>query len=430
MRDKDMPPPALDVDTALARTRDVARVVAATELLPLTQAVGRFLARDATALADLPPFDNAAMDGYALRHADLPYLALNGMGVWDEWQAGDTPTPLAELHAAKIMTGAPLPAGADCVIRQEDAGITLVSWGDPPSPDFAMKSPQLLSWWAKDQVVHPFHNVRRRGEDVAAGAVILKAGQLLTPERLGLLAGAGLSHVPVWQKVRVGMFSTGNELADTGALLGAGQIYNSNRVMIAAALALPWVTLTDYGILPDDNQAITAALARAEAENDVIITSGGMSVGTADHMLDSLARRGAELAVLKIAMRPGKPLAVARLGEALFIGLPGNPFAALVTFNQIALPVLRHVAGASEQPDSLIAAVADFDYPRSAQRREYLPVTWEGRDELGRPVLQMLGKGASARLSPPARAKGIAILPEGLERVEKGAALMVAPLPR
>lgn len=412
--------PPLDVETALARTRDVALVVEAVETLPLTQAVGRFTAQDIIARADLPPFDNAAMDGFALRHADLAQLSAHptdhGLRMRDSWLAGSAPTPLALGHAARIMTGAPLPAGADCVIRQEDVTLDAASG--------------FLRWREMPLSPPPFHNIRRKGEDVTKGAVILQAGQMLTPERLGLLAGAGLAEVPVWRKVRVGMFSTGDELAEAGAALGPGQIYNSNRVMIAAALALPWISLTDYGILPDHVSAVAEGLARAEAECDVIITSGGMSVGTADHMLGGLAQRGADLAVLKIAMRPGKPLAVARVGKALFIGLPGNPFAALVTFSQIAMPVLRHVAGAGEDTDHLIAAVAGFDYRRAAQRREYLPVTWDSRDTAGRPVLQMLGKGASARLSPPARAKGIAILPEAMAHVQIGESLMVAPLPR
>lgn len=466
----------IDVDTALARTRDVALVVGQAEDLPLTQAVGRFLARDITAQADLPPFDNAAMDGFALRHADLARLGAEGLPLRDSWLAGSNPTPLALGHAARIMTGAPLPAGADCVIRQEDIalsphndrtaaqGSTTVqtdgaapkvgtshqvdgtaskggsSYNDErtaPNPAATYQaestSPPTAAQvirWRMPLAPAPFHNIRRKGEDLAKGETVLRGGQMLTPERLGLLAGAGLATVPVWRRVRVGLFSTGDELVTAGGALGAGQIYNSNRVMISAALALPWITLTDYGILPDQEEAIAQGLARAEAECDVIITSGGMSVGAADHVLGGLARRGADLAVLKIAMRPGKPLAVARIGKALFIGLPGNPFAALVTFSQIALPVLRHVAGASEATDSLIAAVSGFDYPRNGQRREYLPVTWDSRDALGRPVLQMLGKGASARLSPPARAKGIAILPETLAHVQIGAPLLVAPLPR
>lgn len=405
------PVTALDVDTALARARAAAMPVTATECLPLHQAVGRILAQSPLSLSDLPPFDGAAMDGFALRHADLGQLA-TGLPLHSLILAGTDPAPLPAGHAMRIMTGAPVPAGADCVIRQED----VTAHG------------AMLRWSGDIPPVSPFHNIRSRGEDLPLGAAVLPAGVLLTPERLALLAGAGHGSVTVRCKLRVGLFSTGNELVEPGGPRGAAQIFNTNRVMLAAALALPWITLTDYAILPDDPAALRTGLARAAAENDVVLTSGGMSVGTADHMLDVLGAEGAELAVLKIAMRPGKPLAVARLGASLFIGLPGNPFAALVTFGQIAMPTLRHAAGASETPDRLIACTAGFTYHRSGQRREYLPVTWDSRDATGRPVIAMLGKGASARLAPVAKAKGIAILSENHRDIAQGDLVMVDPL--
>lgn len=251
---------------------------------------------------------------------------------------------------------------------------------------------------------------------------------VLTAPRLGLLAGSGVFRVTLRRRLRVGLFSTGNELREPGEALGRGQIYNSNRIMLRAMLEDPWVNLTDYGILPDDPALIRQTIRDASAAQDVVISSGGVSAGEEDHVLDALTRESAALDVLKVAIRPGKPLTVGRVGAALYLGLPGNPYAAAITFSQIARPALRKAAGLLEPLDNWIPAVSGFDYARTPGRLEYIPVSWESRDALGRPILNCLGRGASARLAPIAMAQGIAAIEAEVEHVVPGLPLRVEPL--
>jgi len=403
--------PTLSVDAARLRAIAVARAVADQEMLGLDAAVGRVLAVPVGARTNLPPFDNSAMDGYALRLADL-----SGDGPWvlsvsDRVAAGDTRAiELEPGAAARIFTGAPMPVGADAVVMQENV----------------TRSHDRITL---EQRPRAHQNIRRRGEDVTRGAEALPAGLALTPPRLALLAGCGVPVVAVRRRVRVAILSTGDELAEPGRALGPGQIYNSNRVLLRATLSrLPWAEVSDLGILPDDPAAIRAALREAALWHDVVISSGGVSAGEEDHILDALRLEAAELDVLKVAIRPGKPLTVGRLGAAFYFGLPGNPYAAAITFAQIARPALSKVAGLTEATDGWMPAVAGFSYARATGRREYMPVTWNSRDAVGRPVLQRLGNGASASLSPVAHAMGIAAIPSDLRAVHPGQPLQVEPM--
>jgi molybdopterin molybdotransferase len=401
---------ALSVDAARLRAVAVVAPASGTERLSLEDASGRILAEAPLARTSLPPFDNAAMDGYAVRIDDFQGNCPARFRVSGRVIAGDTSDHRLEPGtAARIFTGAPVPAGADAVIMQE----SVVRKGDE------IEVP-----------TRPFRglNIRKRGEDRQEGEAVLMRGVRLTAPRLALLAASGLAEVETYRKLQVGLFSTGNELREPGQSLGHGQIYNSNRVMLRSLMAEPWIVLTDYGILSDNPEEIRNTIRRASASNDIVVSSGGVSAGEEDHVLDALRREDATLEVLKVAIRPGKPLTIGRVGGALFVGLPGNPYAAAITFLKISRPALHKAAGLLEDIDNWIPAVSGFDYVRKLGRREYLPVTWSERDALGRPVLQRLDQGSSASLGPIATARGIAVIEPASDRIVPGSCLRLEPL--
>lgn len=393
----------IPVDIAAAKAVAIARAVAETERISLMDAAGRVLAGELNAAIDLPPFDNSAMDGYAVRTSDLTGTRPWELSIGGRIAAGDfhaTPDGRPRV-AIRIFTGAPLPPGFDAVVMQEHCervGDHIVITKLPRRGE----------------------NIRYAGEDVRAGCVLMAAGDQLSPQRLALLAGQGLGAVEVLRKVRIGLISTGSELRDPGELLRRGQIYNSNRVMIRAMLSgYPWAEIVDFGIIPDRRDALAEAFGEAVRRCDVLVTTGGVSAGEEDHVVSALGCHGGSLDVLKVAMRPGKPVKIGMIGSMLFAGLPGNPNAALVTFRQIALPAIRTVAGLRRTGPDWSPAVAGFTYEKRLGRTEFVPVRITGRDESGRPVLDMLGRGSSASLMAMSLADGIAMLPPDVAEIER-----------
>ncbi|RST85337.1 molybdopterin molybdenumtransferase MoeA [Aquibium carbonis] len=391
----------IPVDIAAAKAIAAAVPVATTQSVDLLAANGRVLADDVEAALALPPFNASAMDGYAVRLDDL-----QGPGPWrlpisGRIAAGDTPSrPLP--GAARILTGASVPHGFDAVIMQERCRVDGAAVIIDERPRVGL-------------------NIRRAGEDVGRGERLVMAGDALKPQHLALLAGQGLTRIDVFRKIRVGLVSTGSELREPGQPLHPGQIYNSNRVMLRAGLdTCRWAEVIDFGIVPDTRDAIGAALADASARCDAVITTGGVSAGEEDHVTWAVGSGGGTLDVLKVAMRPGKPVKVGKLGPALFLGLPGNPNAALVTFRMIALPALRRLAGLGRTAPDWQTAATGFHYAKTHGRTEFVPVRTDGQDAAGLPILRMLGRGSSASLRSMADADGIAMLSPDMAAVEPG----------
>jgi molybdopterin molybdotransferase len=399
----------LPVDIAGAKAIAAAVPVTGIERVPLIEAVGRISASDTVSTISLPAFDNSAMDGYAVRTKDFA-----GSGPWRIPVSGRIPAGngsgrrFPPASAVRIFTGAPVPKGFDAVVMQENC----------------KRSGNTVTFSLKPGTGQ---NIRRAGEDLENGAAAVPAGTSLTPARIALLAAIGTEAVEVRRKVKVGLISTGTELREPGQPLGPGQIYNSNRYFLRSSLKRPWVEIYDFGIVPDDPETLRVAVREASETCDVVITTGGVSAGEEDHMMDVLRRENAELEVLKVAMRPGKPVTVGKIDGALFFGLPGNPFAAAVTFSQIALPAIKLTAGMKSVDTSWMPAVSGFRYRRKPGRTEYVPVAWGGRDTDGRPIVEMLGRGSSASLSPMAVAMATAVLPPDMANIEPGMPLRIEP---
>ena len=391
----------IPVDIAAAKAIATAVPVTETEGLDLLAAIGRVTATDVVASLNLPPFDASAMDGYAVKSDSFTGQGPWRLNVTGRIAAGDAPRQSLE-GSVRILTGAPVPQGFDTVVMQEKCRLD----GDAIVIDQKPRTGQ---------------NVRIAGEDVHRGEPLLTAGETLKAQHLALLAGQGMAAIEVRRKVRVGLISTGTELREPGGPLHPGQIFNSNRVMLRASLdACRWAEVIDFGIVQDTREAIAAALAEAAGRCDVIITTGGVSAGEEDHVTWAVGSGGGVLDVLKVAMRPGKPVKVGRLGPALFLGLPGNPNATLVTFRMIALPALRKLAGLSNTAPIWTQAVADLTYEKRPDRTEFVPVRIGAAGSDGLPRLSMLGRGSSTSLRAISQADGIALLSPGVDRVEPG----------
>lgn len=356
---KPVAPPLLTMDEALERL--LARATpptGATQDVDLMDATGRVLATDITSSINVPSVDNSSMDGYAVRTADGAALA-DGLPVSQRIPAGSVPTPLAPNTVARIFTGAEVPAGADAIIMQEQAVV------DGDRVRFTVV-PASGEW------------VRTVGCDIEAGSRILTAGMRLRPQDVALAASVGVATLAVRPRLRVATFFTGDELAMPGEPLAPGKIYNSNRYLLRGLLqALP-VEHTDLGIVPDTLEATRDTLRRAAADNDLVITTGGVSVGEEDHVKPAVEAEG-HLDLWNLAIKPGKPLAVGGVrrgdaSEAAFIGLPGNPVSSLVTFAFFVRPLLLRLAGVADVTPVRVPMRADFVWPKGDRRREFLRV--------------------------------------------------------
>ena len=341
----------LSVDEALAQLLAAAKPIADIEEIATLEATGRVLARPQRSAMEVPPMDNSAMDGYAVRIADGQKLK-----VAQKIMAGAVGRPLEPGTAARIFTGAPVPPGADAVVMQEHAEVQ----GDEV---FLRKTPKPGEW------------IRLAASDIQKGAEILPAGRRLLPQDTGLAASVGIKTLPVFRKIRLGLFFTGDELVMPGEPLPPGRIYNSNRFTLRGLGEVFGCELRDYGIVPDSLEATREVLRRAAVECDVIVTSGGVSVGDADFVKPAVEAEG-KLLMWRIAMKPGRPLAFGMVGKSFFIGLPGNPVSSFVTFLVFVRPFLLKTQGMTEVTPKAILARADFDWTQPDSRREFLRVKW------------------------------------------------------
>lgn len=340
----------MPVEAAMAKLLGAVSKVKETELVDLSDCLGRVLAQDVKSTLNVPPHDNSGMDGYALRAEDL--IDTDALTLVGESFAGHPfDGEITAGQCARIMTGATIPAGADTVIMQERTQV------DGNTIRFSVK-PAVGN------------NVRRKGEDIAEGDVVLKQGRKITAADIGLLASLGIAKVTVSRQLVVALFSTGDELKVPGESLGYGDIYESNRFTVAAMMQRLGVKILDLGIIADDKDAIRQAFKTADEQADVVVSSGGVSVGDADYTKDILEEQG-EIGFWKLAIKPGKPFAFGKLPNSFFIGLPGNPVSAMVTFHQLAVPTLRKMMGQGDFENPRIRAILTSPIKKKPGRTDY-----------------------------------------------------------
>ena len=385
----------------LARVKPVAEV----ERLPTGEAIGRVLAEPVTSPIEVPPWNNSAMDGYALNSADLQGDS-NRLPVSQRIPAGSMGSQLEPGTAARIFTGAPVPPGADTVVIQEaceqDGDAVIIR-----------------------QAPSPGANIRSAGEDIKAGSGILSQGIRLGPQHLGLAASVGVAEQSVHRRLKVAVFSSGDELVMPGGTLGAGQIYNSNQFTLSGLLQALGCEVVQLGIVEDSLEATCEALARGAEQADLVVASGGVSVGDEDHVKPAVEQLGS-LDLWKIAIRPGKPLAFGHIGETPFIGTPGNPVSLFVTFCIFARPYILRTQGVTEDVAPLpIMAKADFEWTKPDKRREYARARIAVNSH-GETVVSLYPSRSSGVLSSVVWAKGLVVIPEQTT-LAKGDPVMFIP---
>jgi molybdopterin molybdotransferase len=349
--------PMMSVDEAVAIIAARVTPVQDVETVSLNAADGRILASDISAPLPLPPFTNSAVDGYAVRSSDLPVREQQAFPVTGRVQAGASADGAIEPgHAVRIFTGAPMPEGADTVFMQEDVRL---------DEDGKVVLPAGL---------RPGANVRPAGEDISIGFPALAAGRRLRPQDIALAAAFGLTHIDVRRRIRVAVFSTGNELVSPGAPRAAAQLFDSNRFMLMAMLGRLGCEVSDLGILRDDRASLAEALKKVAGAHDLILTTGGVSTGEEDHVKAGVESVGT-LVLWRMAIKPGRPVAMGIIGGTPFIGLPGNPVASFVTFVHVVRPTVLALSGAVQQPLVPMPVRAAFTYKKKIARREYVRVS-------------------------------------------------------
>jgi molybdopterin molybdotransferase len=394
----------MPVDEAVALL--FARVARVPEVatVPLIEAEGRILAHDLVAPIDLPGFDNSAMDGYAVRFGDLTPGGETTLEVGGRAAAGHPLRP-ADLagKVVRIFTGAAMPAGMDTVFMQEDCRCLA---------DGSVVLPPGLTVGA---------NRRLRGEDIRAGKAALAAGRRLHPEDVAVAAALGVARLTVRRKLKAAIFSTGDEIASPGEPLKSAGVYDANRFLLHGLLRRQGVEVTDLGILRDDAAAIAAALRRAAQTHDLVLTSGGVSTGEEDHVRAAVSDHGS-LVFWRLAIKPGRSVAMGVIEGAAFVGLPGNPVAAFVTFVLVASPLIAALSGAQFEPPRAIPVASGFAYRKKAGRREYIRVAL-ATDASGALVAQKHGVEGAAVLTSLTRTHGLVELPEDVIAVAPGDAV-------
>ncbi len=392
----------LSIDAARRMIFERVPPVAGIERVPLRQALGRTLGEDITAPIAVPGYDNSAVDGYAVRFDDLHPDGPTTLLCVDRIAAGHDPsTALGKGMATRIFTGAILPDGADVVIMQEDC---------EREGDRVVIRPGIKRG----------ANTRRAGEDVALGSLALAAGKRLGPADLGLLAALGCVEVPVRRKLLVALLSTGDEVRAPGELLRRGQIHDANRYILAALLERLGVEVSDHGIIRDDEARLGDALRDAAAESDLIITSGGVSTGEEDHVRAAIANDGS-LYFWRLAIKPGRPVAMGQIGSTPLAGLPGNPVAALLTFILVARPMIEALGSATPGVAKRFQVISDFAYKKKAGRREYVRASLEGGK------VRRFPKEGAGMITSLTETDGLVELPEDLTGLEPGAVVDFMP---
>ena len=396
----------LNVDDALRKLGDLTSPVLDTEVIPLIESKGRVVASTIDAPMDLPPFDTSAMDGYAVHESDLNQE--RELAVIGESRAGHVyQNAAAPGTAIRIFTGAPIPRGTSAVVIQEDVERN----GDQIRFRASLKIGE---------------NIRRRGHDIAKTQLLAKAGDRLDAYKISWLAACGVTNLTVVRRIRVALFSTGDELIDPGTPLGPGQIYDANRTALRELVSERPVEVLDLGALPDDPHAINRALETAAKAADVVVTSGGVSVGDADYVKDVVAQAGS-LDFWKIALKPGKPLAVGRVGKALFFGLPGNPVSTIITYLLFVAPTIDRLCGMSDNTPYRLPAILQETIEHHQGRREYVRGVFRTNND--RVTVSPTGDQSSNRLATFANANCLIVVPEQTDDIKAGSVVDIVLLP-